>query len=85
MHKHHTTRAGLSQKLLDAFYTVPDPLDTYEQLWHWDHADLDSMDRSSLLAERQLLRLRLLLDPSPDAWLLDRAARVEEAVSHGRR
>ncbi len=71
---------GFSQALLERLYAIPDPVDTDVQFSQWTHRDLEAMERAGLLAERQRVRLRLLLDPSPDLWLLDRAARLEEAL-----
>jgi hypothetical protein len=79
MDDHRNIRA-FSSRFLDRVYAVPDPLDTEEQWQRARHADLARADRPSLLAERQRLHLRLLLDRRPHLWLLERASAIQKAL-----
>lgn len=73
--------------LAKGIYAVPDPMRTYEEFRRFSHADLTGMDREALQIERARLRLCFLLQPEDeplDAWLVERAQAVEEALRRAR-
>ncbi len=56
-------------------------MDTLEQWVRGCHEDLAGMTRDELLVERARVRQRLLIDPRPAAWLGERAAALEAALT----
>lgn len=83
MQRHSTrTPRGLHGLILDAI-AEPPPTWPGER---WFHDDLDYLDRQQLLAERDRLRLRVLLTPRrerddwPARWVAARLERVEELL-----
>lgn len=69
-------RAVTRQALLDILIGPPPtyPGETYF------HRDLARMTQAELRREKARVRLRLILEDNPDAWWLDRLARVEEEL-----
>lgn len=74
------TRAELAALI----YPVPQPYDSAEQHVRYVHADLADRTRAELLRERERIRLRLVLDDAPPAWVLERLARLEKASRDAR-
>ena len=62
---------------LICFVPVEGPAD--ERYFHDDIASMSEMDR---LRECERARHRLLLDPKPHPWLLERIDRLREALDH---
>ena len=75
-------RRSQSKRLLDALFSVPDPFENYEAQERYFHHDLEGLTAGELCRERERVRWRLMMDDSPDEWLLDRfnlvTARLEE-------
>ncbi len=67
---------------LDDLAAMPDPLASLEAWERHEHRDLAHLSPLELRAEEERLRLRLLIDEDPSAWLIERLARVREALSH---
>ena len=58
-------------RLLDSIYAQPDM--EHESGWlRLLHADLEDMDKTEVRAERARLRMRLMIDPEPDGWFMER-------------
>ena len=74
MNDQATRRAFLDQI---CFVPVEGPAD--ERYFHDDIAAMSEMDR---LREYERARQRLLLDPKPHPWLLERIDRLQEALNH---
>lgn len=64
---------------LDQIYFVPVEGPADERYFHDDIVAMSEMDR---LREWERARQRLLLDPKPHPWLLDRFDRIREALDH---
>ena len=64
---------------LDCVYPVPPEMPPGEQYFH---EDITEMNDSQRRRELERVRLRLLLDPKPHPWLLERMDRLEEAFDH---
>ena len=59
-------------QLADAFCTIPDPYESYEQYVRYYHYDLAEMMPSERRMEMDKVKARLLIDPSPNEWLTER-------------
>ena len=69
-------------ELFELICPVPDPWASLEQRERHEHLDLSRMSRPDLLRELGRVKLRLLLDDAPDAWLLKRHEKLCEASRH---
>ena len=67
-------------QFLSQFYRVPDPMNTWEDWERYAHHDLPRMTGPQLLDERERISWRLRLDECPPPWLIERLARVSEAI-----
>jgi hypothetical protein len=69
------------QRRLDRQYgAVPDGFDTAEQWARERHQDLGCMTLPELLRERDRVRARILFDPAPASWWLQRVAAIDEVI-----
>ena len=75
-------RSNRSKRLLGCLYSVPDPLKDSESRERFYHHDLASLTKAELYRERDRVRWRLMMEDSPDHWLLERldvvTGRLEE-------
>ena len=69
---------------LERVYAVPSPLESLEDHERYAHRDLPRLARAELLRERERLRLRLILDDTPDPWLLGRLDALRKALGDAR-
>jgi hypothetical protein len=77
------SQLGRIERLLDAVYCEPDPLQTVEQLGRFHHDDIPALSLEQLDAERILGRLRWAVlvhqRARPSAWLTERLAKLDAA------
>lgn len=71
-----------SSCFLDRLYPIPDPFNTSEEYEKEKHLDIQSMNLPSLKAERARVRMRLLYDQNPSAWLIERLNVLEEEIKN---
>lgn len=69
-----------ADRFFERFYPIPDPCDTLSSWEHWTNRDLRALSLSELLAERERLKLRILYDPRPAPWLLERLEMLQQAI-----
>ena len=62
------------------YYPLPDPLATFEQAERWRHLDVPGRSDEALRAELNRITLRLLYDPKPSPWLLERRALLRREI-----
>jgi hypothetical protein len=71
--------------LLDQFYTVPEPMHSYEDWQRFRNLDLmEHRSPEELMLEIDRLRDRLRLDEHPHPWLLVRLDALEETLRRAR-
>ena len=77
MRKKTIPRSYRCAKYRDYIYTVPinGPFDA-----KYFHADIPDMNETQCRREHERVRLRLLLDPRPCPWLLDRFDALAERL-----
>lgn len=63
------------------YYPIPDPLATFEQAERWRHLDVPGRSENGLRAELNRITLRLLYDPRPAPWLLERRAVLRREIA----
>lgn len=63
------------------YYPIPDPLATFEQAERWRHLDVPGRSENGLRAELNRITLRLLYDPKPSPWLLERRALLRREIA----
>jgi hypothetical protein len=63
------------------YYPLPDPLATFEQAERWQHLDVPDRSEDGLRAELNRITLRLLYDPRPAPWLLERRAVLRREIA----
>ncbi len=63
------------------YYPLPDPLATFEQAERWRHLDVQGRSEDGLRAELNRITLRLLYDPKPSPWLLERRALLRREIA----
>jgi hypothetical protein len=77
------SQLGRIERLLDAVYPEPDPLETVEQLERFHHGDLAGLSIDQLDAQRILSRVRWAVlihhGARPSAWLTERLAKLDAA------
>jgi hypothetical protein len=76
--------ARLRAEVLDVIYAVPHELDSLEAHERYNHRDVSRRPQVELTRELERLRLRLLLEDEPDAWLLQRQAKLREVLNRAR-
>lgn len=64
------------------YYPLPDPLATFEQAERWRHLDVAGRSDDALRAELNRITLRLLYDPKPSPWLLERRAVLRREIGN---
>jgi hypothetical protein len=64
------------------YYPLPDPLASFEQAERWRHLDVPGRSDDALRAELNQITLRLLYDPKPSPWLLERRAVLRRAIGN---
>lgn len=69
-----------SSCFLDWLYPLPDPFNTFEEYEKENHLDIQFLSLSSLKAERARVKMRLLYDQNPPAWLIERLNVIEEEI-----
>lgn len=72
-------RSGLS--VLDQCYSLPRPLDCWEEWQRAIHADLPLFTVPELMVERDRVNLRLLLDRASSQWLQHRLKAIETEIA----
>jgi len=75
---------GCEPVTLDAIYAVPEPLASLDQFERFHHRDLPRLARSEVLRGLERLRLRLLLDDTPDPWLFGRLEELRKIFGDAR-
>jgi len=63
---------------------IPNPWDSLEQRERFEHRDLWRLSRPELARQRDRVRLRLTLDDSAPAWVLERLVRIDKALGSAR-
>jgi len=66
--------------ILDALLQIPNPLDTHEQFQQFHHLDLVHLSREEWQQELSRVRFRLLFDPAPHPWLVERLEAIKETL-----
>ena len=72
------TNEEFQNRLLRAIYPTPEEMDFGAQYFHGDLADIP---RPELHGEFKRIELRLLLDPQPTPWLLERYDLIERQLN----
>lgn len=71
-------------RLLESIYPMPDGMEHERDYLRLVHADLGTISDLELADERARARLRLMLDPRPEPWLIERVRLLEENRAHAR-
>lgn len=72
------TDTELRHKFLDWLYPVPDEGDSGDRRFHDDLLEMTDLE---LQCEFDRLKHRLLFDPNPTPWLIDRHDRIESKLN----
>jgi hypothetical protein len=88
MRLHKTTLGTPGSRALRAFleeiYSVPEPMNAYEDWERSNHWDLVALTEAELHRERDRLEIRLKLDRAPHHWLLERFDALGRALADAR-
>ncbi len=64
------------------YYPLPNPLASFEQAERWRHLDVPGRSDDALRSELNRITLRLLYDPKPSPWLLERRAVLRHEIGN---
>ena len=73
----------LRSLILEALYSVPEPLGTDEARERHQHLDLADMTDSQLRREGERVRWRLTFDLTPSDWLIYRLDAIDGGLADG--